>query len=106
MREERYLSDTTQDRDLRTFSAGFERSLNAALRLGLDISHNTRESDASSIVLKDLSFRLSAFWQVARRLELSLAAERSQRVEGSTGGGFNDNRAWLRAIWSPRGAAN
>jgi hypothetical protein len=105
-REERFLQGASVDRDVRTISAGVERSLNSALRLGLDISHNTRESDQSSIVLKDLSFRLSAFWQPARRLEISLAAERSQREEGSTGGGFDDNRVWLRAIWSPRGATN
>jgi hypothetical protein len=74
------------------------------LRAGLDISHNLRESEDSFIDLEDTMFRLSGFWQATRRLEFSLAAEHAAR--SGTGGGFNDNRVWLRMIWSPRGAAN
>lgn len=106
MREERYLQGISQNRDVQTLSAGIERNLNAALRVGLDVSHNTRESEAEAITLRDMTYRLSAFWLATRRLELSLAAERAQRVGSSTGGGFSDNRAWLRLIWSPRGAAH
>ena len=105
VREERYLQGVSQNRDVQTLSAGIERSLNAATRVGLDISHNTRESEAEAITLRDITYRLSAFWLASRRVEFSLAAERAQRVSSSTGGGFSDNRAWLRMIWSPRGAA-
>lgn len=104
MREERYLSTSSQNRDVVTYSAGIERNLTAALRVGLDISHNLRESEDSFIDLEDTMFRLSGFWQATRRLELSLAAEHAAR--SGTGGGFNDNRVWLRMIWSPRGVAN
>jgi hypothetical protein len=104
-REERYIQGVSQDRDLLSISAGFERNITSAVRVGLTAAHNTRESTESDIVLKDLSFRLSAFWLLTRRLDVSLEAERSQRVGSSTGGGFDDNRLWARLTWSPRGGA-
>lgn len=106
MREERYLQGVSQNRDVQTISAGFERNLNAAVRAGLDVSHNTRESQSEAITLKDMTYRLSAAWQATRRLEFTLSAERAQRVGSSTGGGFQDHRIWARMIWSPRGAVH
>jgi hypothetical protein len=103
-REERYINVSSQNRDVVTYSAGIERNLTAALRAGLDVSHNLRESEDSLIDLKDTMYRVSGFWQATRRLEFSLAAEHA--VRSGSGGGFDDNRVWLRMIWSPRGAAH
>lgn len=106
MRKERYIQGTTQDRDVTALTGGFERNFTAAVRVGLDASYGTRESIEDDIVLRDLSFRLSTFWQATRRVELSVAAEHTQRMSSSTGGGFNDNRVWARLTWSPRGATS
>jgi len=104
MREERYFTGTSQNRDVQVFSGGIERNLSAALRLGIDVSHSIRQSDISDVDLQDTMYRLSAFWQATRRLELSLAGEHSVRSGSTAGGGFDDNRIWARLIWTPRGA--
>lgn len=105
-RRERYIQGSSEDRDVQSITAGIDRNLNAAIRMGLDVSYNTRESDETSTLLNDLAIRLSAAWQASRRVEFLLAAEHGQRGDDSTGGGFSDNRIWARMIWSPRGVAN
>ncbi len=105
-RKERYIQGVSSDRDVNTLATGIERNLSPALRVGLDVAYYTRESlEEDDVVLRDLSIRLSTFWRVSRRVELSVAAERANRSDSSTGGGFDDNRVWARLIWSPRGTA-
>lgn len=101
-RIEDYLTGTSVNRNMIAYTAGIERNLTAAFRLGVDVTQNTRESDDTGITLKDLSIRLSSYWRVSRRTEFQLTFERGQRDSSSTGGGFEDNRVWLRMSWSPR----
>jgi hypothetical protein len=101
-RRERYIDGASFNRDLATITTGLERHLTSAHRLGLDVTHSTRESGDTGILLRDLSFRLSGYWRASRRTEVQLTVERGQRNGSSTGGGFSDNRVWLRTTWTPR----
>lgn len=101
---ERYETQTEFDRDLLEWGVFFLRRLSPVLDVSLFgrlESQDFRNVDFSN---DDLDIGLQANWTLGRRFSLRFQLDRIDRDSSNPATDYVENRASLRAVWSPRGS--
>lgn len=102
-RRERYTTRAEIDRSIRILQVGVARDLSSTLQLAVEARDLTTRAQVDGTVLRDFLFQVSGQWRISGRASVDLSAEHFVRAGSSTGGGFDDNRIWMRLRYAPLG---